>query len=143
MKIITLFTCSFILLASCMTNKAAMSTAQAPLYGTKWSLKKIHDESGSKDISTKAFIKFDSEKKSAGGNGSCNSFGSSTTVDGEKMTIQNIFSTKMYCEAVQETENDFLKQLGKVTRYEIADSTLKLFGGEVLLLEFAAVTEME
>jgi heat shock protein HslJ len=138
MKTITLILSTCILFA-CSSSKSMMATAQAPLYGTKWSLKKIYQDSGTTDVSTKAFIRFDSEKKSGGGNGSCNNFGSSITVEGQQIGFRNIFSTKMYCEDVQQIENAFLSQLDKVTRYEIGDSTLKLFGGDKVLLEFSAV----
>lgn len=87
-----------------------MKTATS-LYETKWLLKKIYTDAGIQEVQTKAFIKFDEVKKSAGGNGSCNNFGSSTTISGNDVTFKNIFSTKMYCQDVQKTEDTFLKQL--------------------------------
>lgn len=109
-----------------------------PLYETKWSLQKIHADAGIELTQTKAFIKFDEAKKSAGGNGSCNSFGSSTTINGHAITFRNIFSTKMYCEEVQKTEDVYFKQLGKVNRFEIKGKNLLLYNDKDLLLEFAA-----
>jgi len=49
----------------------------------------------------------------------------------------------MYCEQVQQIENKFLGSLEKVTRYEIKDKTLLLYGDQVLLLEFAAAQEIK
>jgi heat shock protein HslJ len=89
-------------------------------------------------VNTKAFIRFDKEKASAGGNGSCNSFGSTTIVNGNELNFKNIFSTKMYCEQVQAIENKFLGSLEKITRYEIKDKTLKLYNDKELILEFDA-----
>ena len=70
---------------------------------------------------------FDKENGSAGGNGSCNSFGSSTIINGKEVSFKNVFSTKMYCEQVQSIENRFLGSLGKITRYETIDNTLFLY----------------
>jgi hypothetical protein len=44
----------------------------------------------------------------------------------------------MYCEAVQSTEDTYLKQLAKVNRYEVKDKMLFLYSDKELLLEFAA-----
>lgn len=118
-----------------MKNKEANKQSQA-LYNTKWSLKKIHSDSTITDVDGKAFIKFNEEKKSAGGNGSCNSFGSSFSISGNTLTLLNIFSTKMYCEGVQQTEDTFFKRLAEVNRYDIKGKHLSLYRDNVLLLEF-------
>ncbi len=146
MKNILLNSLLFLSLVSCgpakeITSSASSKTEPAPaipLYGTKWSLKKIHTDTGVEELSTKAFIKFDAEKKSAGGNGSCNSFGSTATVNNNEVSFSNIFSTKMYCEGVQKTEDSFFKQLGKVNRFEIVENKLSLYRDTALLLEFVS-----
>ena len=130
------------IIASCKSAKETMMTA-IPLSNTKWSLKKIYTDGKEEAISTKAFLRFDKEKGSAGGNGSCNSFGSSTTINGNNVSFKNTFSTKMYCEQVQQIENKFLGSLEKVTRYEIKDRLLFLYSDKELLLEFAAVEEIK
>ncbi len=112
-------------------------TLTTSLYETKWSLKKIQSDAGVEEVNTKAFIKFNQEKKSAGGNGSCNVFGSNFTVINNTISLKNIFSTKMYCEGVQQTEDLFFKQLEKVNRFEVKDKTLFLFRDNCVLLEFA------
>ena len=127
---------------SCKSSKETMLSS-TPLYNTKWSLKKIHGNSNEEMVNTKAFIRFDKEKGSAGGNGSCNSFGSSSTINGNEVSFKNVFSTKMYCEQVQQIENKFLGNLEKVTRYEIKDKSLLLYKDKELLLEFAAAEEIK
>ena len=104
--------------SSCKSSKETMQPS-TPLYNTKWSLKKIHDNGNEEIVNTKAFIRFDKEKGSAGGNSSCNNFGSSATINGIEASFKNIFSTKMYCEQVQQIENKFLGSLEKVNRYDI------------------------
>ena len=110
---------------SCKTSKEAMKTA-TPLFNTKWTLKKIYDNNKEQAINTKAFIRFDKEKGSAGGNGSCNSFGSNAAINGNEVSFKNIFSTKMYCEQVQQTENKYFKQLQNADRFEIKNNSLFL-----------------
>ena len=112
--------------SSCKSSKEIMPSS-TPLYTTKWSLKKIHANGNEEIVNTKAFIRFDKEKGSAGGNGSCNSFGSSPTINGNEVSFKNVFSTKMYCEQVQQIENKLLGSLEKVTRYEIKDKSLFLY----------------
>lgn len=109
-----------------------------PLYNTRWSLKKIYSDGKEEAVNTKAFIRFDKEKGSTGGNGSCNSFGSTASVSGNEVSFKNIFSTKMYCEQVQQIENDYFGKLANVSRYEIKDKTLIFYHDKEKLLEFVA-----
>ena len=136
------FTCIviFLLATGCTSAKEAMEQP-APLYNTKWALAKIYDNGKEETVNTKAFIRFNKEKGSAGGNGSCNSFGSTTTVTGNDVTFKNIFSTKMYCEQVQQIENKYLGKLGEITRYEIKAKKLLLYNDKELMLEFTAEEE--
>ncbi len=138
MRLITFASAGAFILFAAMMLKKENTGQPVHLYNTKWSLKKIHGVPGVEEVQTKAFLKFNGENKSAGGNGSCNSFGSSTTIHQNEISFKNIFSTKMYCEEVQKTEDAFFKQLGKVTRFEIKDNRLLLYEDKELLLEFLA-----
>ena len=138
------FICAAILTLSTSCN-SAKETMQSttPLYNTKWLLKKIYSDGREEPVNTKAFIRFDKEKGSAGGNGSCNNFGSTATINGNQVNFKNVFSTKMYCEHVQQIENKFLGSLEKVTRYEIKDKSLFLYSDKDLLLEFMEKEEIK
>ena len=127
-----------IISASCKPAKETIGTTTTPLFGTKWSLKKIYTGGKEETVNTKAFIRFDKEKGSAGGNGSCNSFGSTATVSGDEVSFKDIFSTKMYCEEVQKVENSFFKHLGVANRIEIRDKSLLVYHDKEKLLEFAS-----
>jgi heat shock protein HslJ len=105
------------------------------LSGVHWQLLKIE---GEKVDTTKAFIKFDETKKTAGGNGGCNVFGGSFSKNGFQIKISQIISTKMYCEATSEIENKFLQNLEKVTGYQFFNGKLILLAGETPILEFGA-----
>jgi heat shock protein HslJ len=106
------------------------------LYGTKWLLKKIHTDAGTENVFTNAYIKFNLLKKTAGGNGSCNTFGSSFIINNHQISINNIYATKMYCDGVQQTEDSFFQQLEKVNRFEIKQKKLLLYRDDIVLLEF-------
>lgn len=134
MKVVTFIAAgAFILFSAFIMKEQSLS-----LYETKWLLKKIHTAAGTEEINTKAFIKFDEDKKRAGGNGSCNTFSGSLIVLNDSISISQIFSTKMYCEGVQKTEDTFFKQLEKVNRFEIKGSALLLCHDKEVLLEFEA-----
>lgn len=128
---------AIVLVTTSCTSAKEITEQTIPLYDTRWSLKKIYNNGKEEIVNTKAFIRFDKEKGSAGGNGSCNSFGSNATVNGNEVSFKNVFSTKMYCEQVQQIENNFLGSLDKITRYEIKDKTLLLYRDKDLLLEFS------
>ncbi|HEX4876241.1 MAG TPA: META domain-containing protein [Chitinophagaceae bacterium] len=135
MKLITgMGTGLFMLLSAFILKKD--SPSQQSLYETKWLLKKIYTQKAIEEINNKAFIRFSRQNRSAGGNGSCNTFGSTITVNGDKIAFSDIFSTKMYCEGVQPTEDKFFQQLNKVNRFEIKDKSLLLLRDDDLLLEF-------
>ncbi len=138
MKLITLLSAGVLMLISACAGTNKITTPATPLFDTKWLLKKIRSETGVEEVATKAFIKFNELKKSGGGNGSCNTFGSSTTINNNEISFKNIFSTKMYCEDVQKTEDAYLKQLGKVNRFEIKGNILLLYTDNDVLLEFLA-----
>ena len=137
MKLITFISTGAFLVMSAFFLKKETATPPS-LYDTKWLLRKIHTGPGVEEVETKAFIKFNAEKKSAGGNGSCNNFGSTARVNNNEVSFSNIFSTKMYCEGVQKTEDTFFKQLGKVNRFEIVEKRLLLYQDKELLLEFVS-----
>jgi len=127
-----------VLLIFTATLLTAFTTSpKTDFYNTKWFLKKLHTIEGTQEVTVqKSFIKFDEEKKRAGGNGSCNSFGGSFAVVGDSISISQLFSTKMYCDGVQQTEDSFFSLLQKVNRFEIKDKSLLLLDGKDVLLEF-------
>lgn len=132
---------AFILFSAFVMKKRADQQSQpatASLYDHKWSLKKIVTPAGEESVIMNAFIQFDASKKTAGGNGSCNRFGSSFSIIDNAISFTNIFSTKMYCDGIQQTEDAFFKQLEKVNRFEVKDKVLFLYQDKDPLLEFEA-----
>ncbi len=104
---------------------------------TEWKLVALRGEEQLDTIgATRAFIRFDAGKGRMGGNGGCNSFGGSLTVNDNTIHIDRIFSTKMYCADVQPHEDLFFRLLEKSDRWHLNDSQLELMKGDTLLLVF-------
>lgn len=118
-------------------NVSPPQTAAANLFGAKWKLLKINGENFGQ---SKAFIVFDEQKNSVGGNGGCNSFGGEMSKNGAKLKISQIFSTKMFCEQGSDIENKFFINLEKTTDYAIRENRLILKSNAADLLEFERQT---
>ena len=101
----------------------------------KWMLESI---AGRKTLTAidKAFLVFDAEKKSAGGDSSCNVFGGSYSVKGDRLQITDVVSTMRACieDDRMDTERHFLDGLRATNRYKIENNRLLLYRGEKLLL---------
>lgn len=120
---ILVFLISGLLLAACST------TQQAPgLAGSAWNLVTIHGQPIVQG-STPSLV-FDKEKGQVSGNGSCNGFGGDYTTEGDSLSFGPLMSTLMACvdNGISEQESAYLTALQAVTRYEIKDGQLHLFG---------------
>ena len=83
-----------------------------------------------------AFLVFDKQKLSAGGNSSCNVFGGSYTAKGSTLKITDVVSTMRACveDERMTIERQFLDGLQKANRFEIAKDKLMLYRDKRLLL---------
>jgi len=112
------------------------SIAASPNFSlTEWKLTHIE---GNAVKSENAFIKFEELKNSVVGNGGCNAFTGSLTKNGNRITMPEIFATKKFCTNTSVNEIKFVNSLDRVTRYEIGGEKLKLFAGDLVILEFEA-----
>jgi hypothetical protein len=139
---------SIFLINSMAINEKAFSsgfskTVDSSFYGKKWYVTMIHLPVGNDLPSFKTdtltgkttFIIFNNMKKSAGGSGGCNSFGGTLSIKGDHIRISQLISTQMYCEGIQQIENDFFSALTKVNRFEVKNKKLLLYQDKLLLLE--------
>lgn len=121
-----------------MKFKAAeTSNSGANLEDKKWILETVKNRRLPK-VETAPFISFDSAKKSAGGNTSCNSFGGSFESSGETIRIFDLISTMRACieDERMNVEREFKDGLQNANRYEIANGKLNLYRNKTLLLTF-------
>ena len=114
----------------------AQSNPSPTLPDTKWLLSKIHLDTVRQVDGKRAYMQLTTEKNRVSGNGSCNRFGGSYHLKGDSLSFDKLFSTKMYCPDLQQTEDHFLGLLHKVNRYTIKGNRLFLLRDNILFLEF-------
>ncbi len=111
--------------------------ATIQLEDRKWMLEAIRGVSVSK-VGRTAFVVFDKQKGSAGGNSSCNVFGGSYSASATKLKITEVISTMRACieDDRMQIERRFIDGLEKTDRYEIQHGKLMLYQNKRLLLTF-------
>ena len=125
---------------SATPESATPESAVGALEQYRWELKAIRDKAVElvKGGDT-PFLSFDKAKGSAGGNTGCNSFGGSYETEGkDKIRISDTISTMRACieDNRMEVERGFMDGLQTTDRYELEGTSLRLYEGETLLLEF-------
>ncbi|MBC7900491.1 MAG: META domain-containing protein [Saprospiraceae bacterium] len=112
------------------------------LESKKWMLESIGNRKTFAAIKD-AFLVFDSQKASAGGNSGCNVFGGSYRSANKKLAITEIISTMRACEegGKMTVEREFLDGLRNTNRYDIKDSRLFLYRNQNLLLTLRGVNK--
>ncbi len=118
---------SIMLFASCNPEKKIKRYAS--LLPGKWELEKINGKSIEKGSGALPFIEFKPGEKFLVGNGGCNSLRGIFTVDGPKLVMNDIITTKMACpQLALETELINLISLQTLS-YKIEDpDELKIYG---------------
>ncbi len=103
----------------------------------KWILEQIKNRQTFAPIEG-AFLNFDARKGSAGGNTSCNAFGGSYSVRGERISVTEIISTMRACEEgnKMQVEREMLQGLRVANRFEIDGNRLRIYRNNELLLTF-------
>lgn len=110
----------FVLLMPGLLATAACTPAQSvkapPLQGSTW----VAEDIGGQGLidNSRATLKFLPEGRMAG-KASCNNYFGGYTLDGSKLTTSQMGSTRMAClPALMGQEDNFLRILGLVNRYE-------------------------
>lgn len=101
----------------------------------KWVLESIQNHKTFVPI-TGAFVVFNAQKGSSGGNSGCNVFGGDYSATKTKLEITDIISTMRACTEgdKMDVEREFLDGLRTANRYEIKDGRLFLYDGKKPLL---------
>ena len=66
----------------------------------------------------------------------CNNYGGQAEIADQKITVKNIFSTKMFCQETDAAERAYLHALNQVNGAKIADNKLHLLNGDKTLMVF-------
>ncbi|MBI9065172.1 MAG: META domain-containing protein [Marinilabiliaceae bacterium] len=107
----------------------------------KWELTRFNEQSpaeaGFADRTPNLVINMQESK--IGGFSGCNSFGGKVAIEENKITFNQVFSTKMFCEGIPEPE--FFKLLNNTLTYSIANNTLTFKKDSKVVMEFKLVSE--
>ncbi|WP_118195013.1 META domain-containing protein [Albibacterium indicum] len=92
-----------------------------------WKLTELNGQPVSGDFNKEPHFILKKEDNRVTGNGSCNGFGGSYTLDEEKgrISFSNLFSTRMACPDMS-VEQAFMDVLSKVDNYSLHGDTLTL-----------------
>ncbi|SDG39684.1 Heat shock protein HslJ [Pedobacter terrae] len=66
----------------------------------------------------------------------CNNYGGQAEIADQKITVKNVFSTKMFCQETDAAERAYLHALNQVNGARIADNKLQLLNGDKTLMVF-------
>ena len=108
------------------------------LHDRKWMLQQIGNQVNIRAL-PEAFVNFDAEKQSVGGNSSCNVFGGNYSLSGsDRIRIKDVVSTMRACieDDRMSVERQLFNGLRDANRYEIRDGMLRLYRDRRLLLTF-------
>lgn len=133
--------------AACTTGATPEPKANLPLEGTAWQLASYIGPEGTElPVPDGVAATASFEGGTVSGNGGCNRYNGSYTLDGDKLTIGPVASTQMACEGPAGTlESLYFVALGQVASYAIDDVTLLLKnadGDAILTFEQAEETAL-
>lgn len=66
----------------------------------------------------------------------CNNYGGRAEIADNKITVKNVFSTKMFCQETDAAERAYLHALNQVNSAKLTDNKLYLLNGDKTLLVF-------
>ena len=140
---------SRLLLALLLAAAAAVACARAPqpaattpMTETYWRLTELDGRPAAPAPSSprEPHLRLQASDQRAVGATGCNSFFARYTLDGERISMSNIGSTKMACldAALNQQEQSFLRALTDADRATVAGDTLTLYQGERAVARFIA-----
>lgn len=84
----------------------------------------------------KPTLTFNTAENKANGNGSCNNFITTYTVNQNNIKFGNIGSTRMACPGSGNGEASYFKTLATVTKFSVSGNTLNLIMGDIAVMRF-------
>lgn len=114
-------------------NKAVGIT-KATLENTRWALTELHAEPIT--LEKKPYLMFAKKSMVVNGFGGCNQLAGSYELSGQKIKLNNIAATRMFCQETMSVETSFLQSLQIINAYRIEGHELLLLQDEVLIARF-------
>lgn len=112
---------------------------ERPLEDTYWVLTELDG----KPIATineakKLHVLLNPVTKTASGFAGCNQFTGEYTLEGKKLSLKNLASTRMFCQETMTIETRFLQVLQEVDEFKVKEHELFLSKGDLQLAKFQA-----
>ncbi|MDQ0640799.1 heat shock protein HslJ [Pedobacter sp. W3I1] len=105
----------------------------ASFTNTKWELTELPGLT--LPTAAKATLNFADSLKISG-KSFCNNYGGQGEIAANKITVKNVFGTKMFCQETDAAERAYLHALNQVNSAKITDNKLYLLNGDKTLLVF-------
>ena len=118
-----------LLFSACKSSKD--TSAATSLRNTRWVLRTLANTPiTTPENSQEIYLQFNATTDQIIGHAGCNRyFGRYEQPTATTLRLLDIGSTRMFCEARQQLETDYLKALQKASRFEIEGNTLRLYAG--------------
>jgi len=140
MKKISCYILTVVLLAAACkpSNKInkVVGITKATLENTRWALTELRAESIT--LENKPYLVFAKKSLVVNGFGGCNQLAGSFELTGEKIKLNNIAATRMFCQETMAVETSFLQSLQVINTYRIEGHELLLFQNDALIARFRA-----
>jgi heat shock protein HslJ len=125
-----------------LTSCRPMTGSPAPaseIQDIPWKLTAYGDRTGPQDIipDTEITVLFHSNSGEVQGFGGCNGYDGNYEINGVRLTVSGLISTKMYCTnppGVSNQENSYFETLQAAESFEITSSTLRINSGSQVLI---------
>ena len=131
--LISLLVAGVLLLSACA---GILPGSGDPLGGTSWRLVTL----GGSNLIPGTEITLTFEKGQIHGSSGCNTYGGSYEVDGDKITMSDLYMTEMACldpEGVMDQELEYLELLRDAQAFELDEEGLKIEAASDEVLAFA------
>jgi heat shock protein HslJ len=109
----------------------------ATFENTRWAL--IELDAQAITFENKPYLVFAPKSMVVNGFGGCNQLAGSYESSGQKLKLNNIAATRMFCQQTMQTEVAFLQSLQQVNNYKIEGHELKLLQDEKVVARFRVV----
>jgi putative lipoprotein len=125
-------------LISLQSNPA--SKPDANLRGTRWKVIAINSNAyKTAEGQREAYIRFRNAENNAEGFAGCNNFSGGFEAEADRIKVGPMAITAMACINGMETEQQFLKALDEMNRYDIRGDTMRLYKDEIVVAHLEAV----
>lgn len=109
---------------------------KATLENTRWALIELRAEIIT--LENKPYLMFAKKSLVLNGFGGCNQLAGSYEVSGQKIKLNNIAATRMFCQESMAVETSFLQSMQVINAYRLEGQELVLLQDDTLIARFRA-----